>query len=378
MVDPYDRFELMLNDEVVKTPVALASMAGIVDAGYVLERAEYVGAAFLGGWSIDAKTIAASHLMAQAGREEFFADDPLAEIARQAAEVKAAGIVCGVNLRGSSPGAYQEAAEALGPRVICEVDAHCRQEPMINAGCGEYLLRHPQELMDVVGGLKSAGVTVSVKIRAGVAGNDSVLARDLWKAGADILHIDLMDFGHAKLRQIRNSCPLVLIANNSINSFDRAKDMFSHGADLVSLARKADKRTLLSISDSIATYADTEGWYNAPKQLCRGGDLRALTFCCMPVKDCPLLPALRRIDLSPGEYIGLKQRSVIGTPLVEGENTCFGSLAWCCKSSTPCMFRDITLAQIGITRQDYMRYKHRLSEKIMAAIFHDGADTEQD
>jgi tRNA-dihydrouridine synthase B len=98
----------------------------------------------------------------------------------------------------------------------------------------------------------------------------------------------------------------------------------------------------------------------------------------MPVKDCPLLPALRRIDLSPGEYIGLKQRSVIGTPLVEGENTCFGSLAWCCKSSTPCMFRDITLAQLGITRQDYMRYKHRLSEKIMAAIFHDGADTEQD
>lgn len=378
MVDPFDRFELMMNGEVVKTPIALASMAGTVDADYVLERAEYIGAAFLGGWSIDDRTIAASHLMARAGREEFFADDPLAEIARQAAAVAAGGVVCGVNLRGSSPGSYREAAEALGPHVICEVDAHCRQEPMVDAGCGEYLLRHPQKLMEVVAALKSAGATVSVKVRAGVAGNDAVLARDLWKAGADILHVDLMDLGHAKLRQIRNSCPLMLIANNSINSFERAKAMFSHGADLVSLARRADPGTLAALSDAVAEYSDAEGWYNAPKQLCRGGDLRALTFCCMPVKDCPLLPALRKIELSPADYMSLKQRSVAGTPLVAGENTCFGSLAWCCKSSTPCMFRDITLAQQGLTRQDYMRCKHRLSEKIMAALFHDGSGTEQD
>ncbi len=56
-MEAYDRFELLINDRIVKTPVAIASMAGIVDAAYVLERADHVGgAAFIGGYSIDAPT----------------------------------------------------------------------------------------------------------------------------------------------------------------------------------------------------------------------------------------------------------------------------------------------------------------------------------
>jgi putative methanogenesis marker domain 9 len=232
-------------------------------------------------------------------------------------------------------------------------------------------LKKPADLFEVVRALKSEGVTVSVKIRAGVAADDRQLAKNLWESGADILHIDLMDFGSPKLRQIRNSCPLILIANNSINTFERMREMLSHGADLVSLARKSDERTLAGLDAAISRYAMEEGWYNSPKQLCRGGDIRALAFCCMPVKECPLIPTLSRIDLPKEDYIRLKLDTVKGTPLEEGKQTCFGSLAWCCKTSSPCMFRDMTLKQQNISKKEYMRMKRELSDTIMSRVFHD-------
>jgi tRNA-dihydrouridine synthase B len=284
-------------------------------------------------------------------------------------------VVCGVNLRGGSPGSYRAVAEAFGTRVIYEIDAHCRQEPMIRAGCGEYFLRNPEALIETVKSLKEEGVTVSVKIRAGVHKDDRVLATDLWHAGADILHVDLMDYGYQKIRQIRNSCPLFLIANNSITTFERMKEMFSHGADMVSLARRSDERTLAGLDAAITRYADEHGWYNAPKQLCRGGDLRALTFCCMPVKNCPLIPTLERRGMTREEYIALKLGAVVDTPLEDGKQTCFGSLSWCCKDSSPCMFRDLTLRQMKLSNPEYMRLKRELADTLMKRLFRSEDDT---
>ncbi len=368
-MEAYDRFELLINDRIVKTPVAIASMAGIVDAGYVLERADHVGAAFIGGYSIDGPTLDASRRMAQEGRKEFLYDDPLETLEREVDALGESDVVLGINLRGSTPAAYVEVARALEDRVVYEIDAHCRQPAMIEAGCGEHLLKHPAELMEIVRALKSADVTVSVKIRAGVAADDRDLARAVWKAGADILHVDLMDYGHAKVRQIRNASPLTLIANNSINTFDKAMDAFSHGADLVSLARRSDPWTLAGLDAAITRFADEGGWYNAPKQLCRGGDIRALAFCCMPVKACPLIPALEKIGLSRNAYLKLKQEAAKGTPLDDGKSTCFGSLAWCCKISSPCMFRNMTLEKKGLSAREYMQCKHRLAEKILHRLF---------
>ncbi len=368
-MEAYDRFELLINDRVVKTPVAIASMAGIVDAAYVLERAAHVGAAFIGGYSIDAPTLDASRRMAAEGRKEFVYSDPIEALAREIDALKQSDVVAGINLRGSTPEAYAEIARAFEDNVVYEIDAHCRQPAMVEAGCGEHLLHHPGDLVAIIRALKAEDVTVSVKVRAGVAANDADLARTVWKAGADILHVDLMDFGHARLRQIRNASPMTLIANNSITTFDKAMDAFSHGADLVSLARQSDPWTLAGLDAAITRFADEGGWYNAPKQLCRGGDIRALTFCCMPVKSCPLLPALDKIGLSRNEYLKLKQEAVKGTELDDGKSTCFGSLAWCCKSSTPCMFRNMTLEKKGLSAREYMRCKHRLAEKIVHRIF---------
>jgi len=369
MTGVYDRFELLLNDRVVKTPVAIASMAGWVDAAYVEARSEHIGAAFIGGYSVDAPTLQASREMAAAGRQEFLPDDPLAELDRQLERLERTGVVAGVNLRASSTESFRDAARALGDRTMYEIDAHCRQEPMIRAGCGEYLLHHPGILEEHVRALAKEGVTVSVKIRAGVGNNDAALGHRLWKAGASVLHVDLMDFGYSKIRQIRNVSPIFLIANNSMNSFDRVMEMFSHGADMVSLARRSDPDTLAGIDAAIARYADEFGWFNAPKQLCRGGDVRALTFCCLPVKDCPLIPHLKRLGISREEYIRIKQEAVRGTPLEAGEYTCFGSMAWCCKATSPCMLRDSTMQKSGLTTKEYMRLKRHLSQTIMERIF---------
>ena len=372
MMDAFERFGLLINDRVVKTPVGIASMAGVVDASYVIERAGHIGFAFIGGYSIDKRTMdAAKAIAAQGERREFLYNDPVEELTTQIARMEKNNVILGINLRGSTPEAFSAVAAAIGDKVVYEIDAHCRQPEMIAAGCGEYYLKKPDELVAIIRALKDHGVTVSVKIRAGLAADDRELVRILWKAGADILHIDLMDFGPAKLRQIRNSCPLILIANNSITSFDKMKDMLSHGADLVSLARQSDIRTLSGLDAAITRYADEEGWYNAPKQLCRGGDIRSLAFCCMPVKECPLIPTLTRMGIAKDSYIRIKQDAVRGTSLESGQQTCFGSLAWCCKTSSPCMFRDMTIKQIGLSKKEYMRLKRELSDTLMSGIFHD-------
>lgn len=369
MMRSFERYNLLLNGQVVRTPLALSAMAGIVDADYALARASHVGVAFLGGFSIDAPTMEASRAMERSGRREFLFGDPVEELAGQVQRLEGSGLVVGLNLRGSSPESFAAIASHLGDQAIYEIDAHCRQEPMVEARSGEYLLSHTDLLAEEIRALKREDVSVSVKIRAGVSPDDRLLARKIWKAGADIIHVDLMDNDYQKVRQMRNSCPLVLIANNSMNTFDRVRDMFSHGADLVSLARNADVRTLAGLDAAIERLTDEQGWYNAPKQLCRGGDIRALTFCCMPVKNCPLLPMLDRLGLSREEYLGFKQKAVAGTPLEPGAQTCFGSLAWCCKVSSPCMFRDMTLAQSGLSRQEYMRQKKQLADKIIQHLF---------
>jgi NAD(P)H-dependent flavin oxidoreductase YrpB (nitropropane dioxygenase family) len=106
MTAPFERFGLVINNRIVKTPIAIAPMSGIVDATYVLSRADHIGIGFIGGYSIDSKTIDASRKMAAAGRSEFLIDDPIEELDRQIKYMKGSDVLLGINLRGSSPDAF--------------------------------------------------------------------------------------------------------------------------------------------------------------------------------------------------------------------------------------------------------------------------------
>jgi putative methanogenesis marker domain 9 len=115
-------------------------------------------------------------------------------------------------------------------------------------------------------------------------------------------------------------------------------------------------------------FQEHTGWYNAPKHICSGGDDRALTFCCLPVKPCAIHGVLKRYGMTPQEFTDLKIELSRGTPLELGDHTCFGTLIWCCKLTKPCFLRNAVFEQIGLSGVEYMELKKRLSEKILERI----------
>lgn len=115
-------------------------------------------------------------------------------------------------------------------------------------------------------------------------------------------------------------------------------------------------------------------WDDAPSHVCRGGDSRALAFCCPPVKPCPILHALDDVKLSPQEYMDIKENYAKNTRLGEGAGTCFGSLVWCCKTSKPCPLRDMVLRNIDMSVDEYLTLKKQLSEALVGENVDNGED----
>jgi putative methanogenesis marker domain 9 len=106
-------------------------------------------------------------------------------------------------------------------------------------------------------------------------------------------------------------------------------------------------------------------WEDSPSHVCRGGDKRALSFCCPPVKPCPVIYALEDAKLTAQEYVEIKEKFAEKSKLGQGEGTCFGSLVWCCKPSKPCPLRDMVLRRINMSVEEYMDLKKELSEELV-------------
>jgi TIM-barrel protein len=122
---------------------------------------------------------------------------------------------------------------------------------LIESRCGQALLENPEILYDFVSKVvKHCKKKVSVKIRANVVGVDDItIAKAINDAGADYIHVDAMkpgydcaDFG--VIKSIKSSVDLFIIGNNSIRDVESARQMFSSGADGISVARAAINGTL--------------------------------------------------------------------------------------------------------------------------------------
>lgn len=364
MIDP-EVFDLKIGYVKPRTPIALASMAGITSAKFAKQFSGCVGIVALGGYNLDDKTNEAAKKIVNRGRLEFLSDDPLNFIEGELKTLQNSTGVA-INARGARIDSYVKAARlAKEYKAILEIDAHCRQPEMIEIGAGEALLCNPSRLEELIREVKETGVVLSIKTRAGVV-DDVELAKIIEAAGADIIHIDTMGEPRS-IKSIRNATGLFIIGNNSVVDFERAKNMFSYGADMVSIARAALKNPdiIRQIAEETAAVQELTGWYNAPKHICGGGDLRALAFCCLPVKPCALFVALNMIGLTPEEFMKIKLEFARGTPIEYGEGTCFGSMTWCCKITKPCYLRDGALANIGLSDVEYMQIKKRLSEYIL-------------
>jgi putative methanogenesis marker domain 9 len=106
-------------------------------------------------------------------------------------------------------------------------------------------------------------------------------------------------------------------------------------------------------------------WEDSPSHVCRGGDKRALSFCCPPVKPCPVIYALEDAGITAQEYVEIKEKFAEKSKLGQGEGTCFGSLVWCCKPSKPCPLRDMVMRRIDMSVDEYMDLKKQLSEELV-------------
>lgn len=115
-------------------------------------------------------------------------------------------------------------------------------------------------------------------------------------------------------------------------------------------------------------------WDDAPSHVCRGGNSKALAFCCPPVKPCPILHALEDVNVGPQEYMEIKDNFAKKTRLGEGAGTCFGSLVWCCKPSKPCPLRDMVLQKINMSVDEYLSLKKQLSEELVGQDKESGED----
>lgn len=353
-----------------RNPIALAPMAGIVDSAFANQYAGYAGLVVLGAFNLDKGSMEVASDLASRGRKEFISDEPLELIKREIRAVNSGSAVA-VNVRSTTLEPLIEAAKLVKEEgAILELNAHCKQPEMLKAGMGEALLRDLPRLSAWIKAIKETGVVLSVKVRANIV-NDVKLARLIDKAGADIIHVDAMLEGFGAdldaISNYRDATRLFIIGNNSVTDFAAAKDMFSRGADMVSVARGTmeNPNLIKELVEGVTSYQESIGWYNAPKHVCSEGDFRALAFCCLPVKHCPVHGKYKKLGYTAEEFARTKMEFARGTMLEYGEDTCFGSLVWCCKITKPCWIRDGVLNTIGLSDAEYMKLKEKLAKYVL-------------
>ncbi|WP_342304477.1 methanogenesis marker 9 domain-containing protein [Methanolobus sp. ZRKC5] len=364
-------FDIKVGNFSFRNPIALAPMGGITNSSFANEKAKDAGLVIIGGYNLDAATQKAASEMLARGRDDFVSDEPLKLIENEIKAV-AEGPIVGVNVRSATIEPLIEAAKIVKEAgAILELDAHCRQKEITDIGIGQALLSDLTKLCEWIGKIKETGVVLSVKVRANVV-DDIELVKQIEAAGADILHLDAMQEGAGAdlklIKNVRDSTRIFLICNNSVTNIDAAKNMFTRGAEMVSVARGVLEQPGLvsNLVNRISIQQKDMGWYNAPKHICRGeGDLRGLAFCCMPVKQCPIHNSIAKLGYSAQEFADTKMEFAKGTMLEYGDSTCFGSLAWCCKLSKPCYLRDGVLETLGLSDAEYMRLKKELADYII-------------
>ena len=227
----------------------LAPMAGVTDGKFCLKMASHgFDMLTLGGYNIDSATINAGESILKRGRREFniSVDDYVDTIAHESDFLKENwdGLVS-VNVRSTSSENIINIANLSSVDVI-EINAHCRQEELVNIGCGQGLLSRTDVLFNLVRDvINNSDSKVSVKFRANVNGVDDLfIAKSLDDLGCDFIHIDAMKPGvmSADLDLVKRICSSVdccIIGNNSIVDVESARTMINAGCNGISIARKA-------------------------------------------------------------------------------------------------------------------------------------------
>jgi len=87
--------------------------------------------------------------------------------------------------------------------------------------------------------------------------------------------------------------------------------------------------------------------------LCGGGPLISLVYCCGLEKPCPIRNyALKLLEITPEKFKEVKEKHRI-----DAEGTCFKNLAYCCSLQKECPYRDEARKRLNMSDEEYIRYK---------------------
>ena len=225
----------------------VAPMAGITDADF-LNKVIPLGfdVATLGGYSLDSPTINASKKIIERGRKEsdFPLDEIFTHIENETNFIKSvhSAVKVSANVRATTPQPIIDVGNIESLDIV-EINCHCRQNEIVDIGCGQEILRRDdlgEFISQIVDNVDSE---VSVKIRANVEGVDTVeIATLIEDAGADYLHVDAMKKGVFEadwklLSEICSNVNIKVIGNNSVNCKENLQKMIDTGVDGFSIAR---------------------------------------------------------------------------------------------------------------------------------------------
>jgi len=225
----------------------VAPMAGITNAEFLNKVIPYgFNVATLGGFSLDSPTIDASQRIIERGRKEFHfpLDEIFAHIENEVDSIKKvhSDVLVSANVRATTPQPIIDVGNIKNLDIV-EINCHCRQDEIIDIGCGQEMLKR-DDLGDFISQIvDNVSCEVSVKIRANVDGVNTLEIADLIEdAGANYLHVDAMKKGvfDADWELLENLCKNVnipIIGNNSVDSVEKVQKMINTGVFGFSIAR---------------------------------------------------------------------------------------------------------------------------------------------
>jgi len=93
--------------------------------------------------------------------------------------------------------------------------------------------------------------------------------------------------------------------------------------------------------------------------LCGGGTLDAIVFCCSTKKGCPYRDeALKRLNILKDDYERVKQSKF------KDKRLCYGDLGFCCSLEVDCPRRDAVMRDLGMSPGDYLAFKAKLLDDL--------------
>lgn len=230
--------------------VILAAMAGITDGEFAARvySTGLVGRVTIGGYAIGKEMTLASKQSTQRGRDEFIfpGGEEAKFIAHELEKIPQKTDVI-INVRSNNSEESFSFIKAFSDRIsiypLIEVNAHCRQQEILDKGGGENLVHRPKILSNIISVFKSQDFLVSLKIRGNTVDPRS-FSKILNRWEVDYLHIDSYRDGEEGtdlnlLNQFSEHCRAEMIGNNSVIDQKSARAILDTGVNFFSVARAA-------------------------------------------------------------------------------------------------------------------------------------------